>query len=272
LFADEAGATFFTCAGAGSGVEGTACTLNEECAVGLTCFGSTCRRWCASDPNSCGAGQACGGVDQYGGRALGACCQVPAGQACDWATDCGCPSGQTCEDEGGIRFCRAVAPSVAESFGPCSVNADCPALHSCFGGACTPHCNTAADCASPDATCFPIGLVEDPLVPFNGLCSRSCDPIAPQAPLSGFEACNPDQVCLDLFLESGAAFYTCLLPGAVPEGGDCSLDNCEAGLTCIGTCFRYCELGTTCDTGACQTDPPLPPIPELGAGLCPLPE
>lgn len=265
------GSTFFACGSEGTGQDGAPCASDGECVAGLGCFGSACRRWCAQDENTCGDGQGCAVVLESAGRDLGSCCQIPEGRACDWATDCGCDPGLTCAEDIGVLSCRSVRAEPAPPYSACLVDAECPVAHECVLGACVQHCVSSADCPTPETLCVPlVGEAADGV----GVCARNCDAFSPEAPAPGFDACGPGLACSD-FVADGldGGFFMCRPAGPIGEGGDCTAEECAAGLVCFGgTCFSYCELGTSCAAGDCgQTDPPVPAVGGRALGVCPLP-
>jgi hypothetical protein len=257
---------YFSCAIPGIVPDGGACQFHPECAAGLGCFGSVCSRWCAS-ATDCGDGFACSNITEESGLALGFCCAVPAGQTCNPTTNCGCNAGTTCAVENGEAVCRPVQQGGVGPYEACDADAQCPAQHVCIDGACALVCGNSNDCGTPEARCYvPNGTA-------TSVCSRSCDPLSPQAPAPGYEPCGAGLTCTDFFVDTGL-FFTCMRPGLLPEGAECSTDEtpapCQEGLSCFDVCEPFCEIGTTCDTGDCLlVNPPYPVVNGREVGICP---
>jgi hypothetical protein len=147
------------CITAGTGKTGTACTLETDCAAGLTCSEDLCRPYCTSAE----VGSNCTGTS--GGAPLGVCLQfdstsdVPIPQDSFCLFKCSlwpnsCPAGQGCipfETIGGVYYSDChVAGTVAPS-GSCTSDSDCIAGSGCFGtttGVCAQYCRTTTDCGA----------------------------------------------------------------------------------------------------------------------------
>lgn len=255
------------CAAGGTAGQDQSCTDDFDCAPGLECFFGSCQRWCAPEPGSCGSGYVCSNVFPFAGRELGRCCQPPAGQQCDWATDCGCGADETCSaDDAFVSFCTPVAPDPVEPYAACSSATECPKWYTCVGGNCMSRCRESAHCAQGNACIqFTEGNGE-------GVCARNCDALAPQAPAAGFEDCANDLTCIVTAVAGVGASY-CFTPGAVPVGGDCETTfDCAAELRCDqSVCRQHCDLaadscpnGTTCTAA----EPAIPSVGGRNLGVC----
>jgi hypothetical protein len=263
------------CVGEGTGVQGSDCEVDRDCASGFVCYVQTrvapfigsCERWCEPASGSCGAGLTCSGGATVYGRELGLCCPTPAGEVCDWATDCGCGPRESCERDGTApRYCRAVSATPVAPYALCTSDEECSARHTCVGDNCMRRCLQASDCDGGVA-CIRLSGQD-----VEGVCARTCDVIAPQAPAAGFQRCESGLTCI-IAGEVEATY--CFRPGTIEAGGDCTdTFDCSTGLICDqGVCRQYCDLdlttngcpnGTTCTLEA----PPLPIVGGRRLGLC----
>lgn len=254
------------CFVAGAGEQGSACSLQGDCAAGLACVFGTCQRWCDPAALACGAGLSCSNVFPQADRDLGLCCTPPSDRACDWVSDCGCGAGETCSRDGEL-FCRAVAAEPIRPHDPCSVDADCSVRHECIFGVCAQRCRQASDCTQQGVTCLPF-IDRDG----EGRCSRTCDALSPQAPATGFQPCPSGLTCFIAGSEDNGGSY-CRLPGTVAAGGECTdSDECNIGLRCNqGLCRQLCDLAAAqCPSGTdCQVaDPVVPTVAGRNLGVC----
>jgi hypothetical protein len=276
LFDGAAGTPpIFSCGSAGIGVQGSSCVARGDCAPGFDCFNGECERWCVPNEVGCTTGFICGAIGQTDGLELGSCCSVPAGKACDWLSECGCRTGESCSlNASNVRQCRVVStPPPSAPYQVCSVDSDCPALHSCYIGSCMQHCKVSADCGWENAVCYIVIDVAGGPVPETGLCTRNCDVLSPSAPEAGFQPCGVGLTCAD-FVSPEGAFFDCNAAGAGTDGSICtSVADCAIGFSCpTGVCARYCEVGVAggCPAGGeCIAEPTIPSIGGRALGLCP---
>lgn len=261
-----------TCAEPGPREQGTACTDSAQCVQGLACVDGLCLAFCALDASACGGGMFCRELPRRAEHNLGYCCEAPpAGQDCQWVTDCGCAPDESCALDSTLSaFCRTLAPS-SEIVGPyeaCAGNQDCPAHYTCSGNVCAQNCLAPTDCDSAGVAC---NLVSEG-TPF-GSCSRNCDVFSPTAPAPGFEPCGAGLTCANFFDNDngGIPYFACIAPGALAEGETCSAtSDCVAGLKCEDEiCMRYCTVGTdSCPNGATCIQQNTPVIAGRIVGLC----
>jgi hypothetical protein len=172
--------------------------------------GSPCTR-----PTDCGGGLTCG--------ADGAC------HAGDCGTS-GCPSGYVCKLSGGALACVATStppdagkPDTNPPFNGCNDDADCPspAGSRCLDGACVAPANQCSDgtqCAA-GSQCV------------QGACTPTCDSNA-QCP-KGYSCDQSKGVCTGNTTPCGAAADG---GGTCPSGTTCSQDHCVAPCGANGTC------------------------------------
>jgi len=145
------------CFPAGSGSEGSACTLGTDCSVGMTCIQYSasrfaCRALCTVDAE-CPTGYRC--VESFTCNAATAgrycarlCSDVTAaasvacapGFKCDFACDTPDPTPTTCDWEAGIL-----------RSGACTAQKDCAIGYNCISSLCTQTCRTNADCTTGGA-------------------------------------------------------------------------------------------------------------------------
>ena len=205
-----------------------------------------CQRVCSGDRGCVGqsACQATSPALIVEGQSLGTCCALFVGEVCNGVTDCGCADGQTCSLGG--TGCRALSSTPSESYGACRNDMDCPALHSCIDGVCKRHCRAAADCGSSGAQCVSTSRTYP-------VCTRHCDPAAPQQPRAGFQPCGAGLTCINY--SNGST--DCLVSAGGARGASCTVNtDCAPGSFCNtndGTCLPWCVVGgTACaDGGPC---------------------
>jgi hypothetical protein len=135
----------YACAPAGAVAPGGVCTIDGDCAAGLTCVGQ-CTPWCepATTPTTCaGTGAVCADFgDGFGGCQNNLCNAVA--QDCTTATD-GCypeALGLTCEAAG------SAAPGAT-----CVNPTDCVKGASCFSASGVKSCYTLCDPSAATSTC-----------------------------------------------------------------------------------------------------------------------
>jgi hypothetical protein len=105
---------------------------------------------------------------------------------------------------------------------------------------CLPVCHTTADCGEG---AFCANLAEG-----TGVCVRRCDPFGAD--------CAAGTQCTR-YSETGNTYdYSCAFAGAVPEGGDCSREQCAPGLECdrvahtlTAKCRAFCDEAHPCPAG-----------------------
>jgi hypothetical protein len=150
-----------TCVAAGTAGSGSLCSLETDCAAGVTCAASVCKPYCNAPGVTCPAAA--------GGPPLGLCVQIenengtPILQDSYCLLDCtlspnSCGAGQTCDivTINGSRYGNCVAAGTAAAGETCTSTTDCVAGTVCFntgsGFVCAQPCRTAADCASLTGT------------------------------------------------------------------------------------------------------------------------
>ncbi len=248
---EPGGAGYSDCfAAAGSAFDGAPCSAHADCPPDFRCDGQRCAAACGSDA-ACPDGLRCGGSsEELAGQRVGACCSIPEGQACDLLSGCGCAAGATCSlDPSGAVACRSLPAQPRAPYDSCAQHAECPARHSCIGGACKLHCNELADCGAEGAACAPASFAGAPL-PGVSFCARGCDVLSPQAPGAGLRACGAGATCIDSALELGAT--DCIAAGNGAQGASCTLESdCAPGFDCVlGRCERWCTPdGSECGLG-----------------------
>ncbi len=150
------------CATAGTGMGGSACTTNAQCAAEYECVNfsrgatpaSMCSRMCATDAQ-CGGGLCIYTLnDGAGGTIPGLMlCSRP----CDPVNQTGCATGLFCtlfqETAGSMRaFTDCTAPAGGGTqFAPCATEADCAAGFACIDAGFGPQCSHW--CRYPGGTC-----------------------------------------------------------------------------------------------------------------------
>lgn len=236
----------------GVAAAGQACQADGDCLVDLSCERGRCQVPCDANAAVCEEEQRCGGFAAKAGRQLGTCCTPPSDQACDLVTDCGCSAMAKCivaVPEPLTTACRALASPVLAPYSQCNSAVQCPRGHSCLGGTspdgsfigtCRRNCDTVQDCGSDGLHC--LASVNSAV----GYCTRGCDPLAPQGPRDGFNACGPGASCVGSTF--GGTFHTdCVPAGPSDEGMPCSASlvaQCGTGLECLGgVCTRSCSPG-----------------------------
>ena len=137
--------------------EGADCTGGSTCQAGLGCFGSVCKRYCAtsSDCPSIGGVQSCDQTtwssdktDILGVKVCERVCD-PAHPQSPKAPLLSCPAGFNCSsDTSGLSYCIKASPLPAGS--TCSTEEDCPAGSYCSATSnlCTRYCLSTSDCAA----------------------------------------------------------------------------------------------------------------------------
>ena len=133
------------------------------------------------------------------------------------------------------------------------------AVDTCDNTQCTNAClNPDMDTAACDAKTTQVGACATDTAKFP------CNPITNAG-------CKAGEQC-DYAIGMGADdTFVCFpldpMPTSVCE--DCSMHFCGAGLTCIGTCARYCCDNTDCGTGICSKTTAQVDKPGMGAvGIC----
>jgi hypothetical protein len=227
---------------AGNGICGAGCVDNAGCG-GETCLlldglemdgicGVTCT---PASPTECEAEETC--VPTPGDPLVGAC--ILGGASCD--------------------------PAVPDS----CVGVSQPACVALDGlpteGACMPPCfvQDPAGCEGAPLDCH---AKTDPMW-HSGSCfgqADACDPIAQSG-------CDAGQTCTVM---GGGPFggvaYVCDEAGSVPEGDDCSSDDCEEGLACVEeVCSEFCDpLNDNCTVGTCMDISVTLYLPADTIGVC----
>lgn len=226
------------------------------------------------DAGGGGVDMGMGGVDMgMGGLDMGMARDMGTmGGACTYGGGCNLTSTSSCPpDSGGARqgcYPDMTAPACHPAGtvavgGACTALNDCDAGSVCLGtGTCAKLCCSATDCPTGQS-CTPLGDGSgNPLPNGVGFCHAptACTPV----PNTG---CAAMQQCTTTAADGST---DCFPTGPVAEGGDCSSDNCAAGLGCFnmgagtaGHCYRFCRraMGTTSNpdcTGTATT---------CGAGL-----
>lgn len=243
-FVPEAGSGYTDCfAATGTSLEGAACSVHTDCPSDFRCEGQRCSAACGADV-ACASGLRCGGsLEELAGQRVGACCSIPAGHECDLLTGCGCAPGSACSLDGaGAVVCRTLPAQPGAAYGRCEQAAECPARHSCIGGACKLHCTAEAGCGADGTQCLPVTFESEPL-PGVSFCARGCDVITPRAPAAGLRACGPGASCVAVTDELGGT--DCVAAGAGTQGAQCELAlDCAPGFGCfLASCERWCTPG-----------------------------
>ena len=252
----------FTAAGTSSGytdcvaaaptsTEGGTCQANTDCPAGLACSAGRCQRYCDAGDNACPVGLTCAGVEARGAQQVGTCCQIPAGDACDSVSDCGCGAGETCGWDGntGATLCRPLADVVLDSGDTCNLDEQCPQSHSCVAGTCSQHCYFASDCEEQGSVCTGVSFGQGTIAG-RSVCSAACDPLFRSNP--DFTPCRAGTSCIKYADVAGRPdYFSCGVPGTVPENGACSVNpDCASGLACFGSsCQRWCATAADCGAG-----------------------
>lgn len=196
--------------------------------------------------SDCGEGARCVGFEPalgYAGHEYGRCLCAPTnGAACDPATDCGCDPGTTCRalDEPDTFGCFSLVGASVEPYASCSVDRQCPALHSCIHGVCKKHCDSLDDCSGEGAACIPPDASAGAL----GYCAHDCDPVSPTVSVAGLPACGSDAQCFPfdgVSSEGTEGFGLCT---ACSDACGAPNDICEDGGP--SSADALCEPGTDC--------------------------
>ena len=158
-----------TCAVAGTGALGVACTTVNDCAPGFGCLGisadasrviNQCYTHCDVD-GDCPAGSICGGINDATGMPISGAGACSVG--CDLGTGGGCVAGGRCtayQETGGTMrwYTDCVGPVGAGGRGAACTNVlDCQAGYACVGMTCLPWCQnpgvigTAGGCRASEA-------------------------------------------------------------------------------------------------------------------------
>jgi hypothetical protein len=132
-------------------------------------------------------------------------------------------------------------------------------------GACMPPC-FVQDPVGCDGTPLDCHAKTDPIW-HSGSCfgqPDACDPIAQTG-------CGASQTCTIMGGGPlGGVAYVCDDAGSVPEGDDCSSDDCEEGLACVeDVCSEFCDpLNDNCTTGVCTDISAVFYLPADTIGVC----
>ncbi len=219
-----------SCAPPGPGPVGSSCVLDSDCAKGLTCgFTGRCTGFCDPwFPSDCGedrGGPKCISYGDYTGF---------CGTACNpLEQDCPEPGDACFASPFGGGFCApaGAVPDGERCDGPtaCRKGSSCMQLSPESDFFCLPLCRTSAGSCGSGGTCVALG--EGGL---GGCVGAACDPVL-RAGCAAGQGCYWDEPSLG---------YACLPAGSGPAGAACALDSdCLPGLTCAGTCVRYCRPG-----------------------------
>lgn len=147
-----------TCAPAGTGGDGDACTMIQDCQEGFVCDNGAgvCRHYCCDGADTgCPTGQSClvSIVDDMMMPTGVGICRIP--DTCDLLAQTGCTDGQGCYPGGGDGTVLCVGAGTAASGEACSFANDCVPGAVCLAtNTCATLCNTTdmTGCADGD-TC-----------------------------------------------------------------------------------------------------------------------
>lgn len=193
-----------------------------------------------------GTGNAGTGNAGSGGSGATTCTSPSGLGTCDTWTQCGCNAGQMCQIRSTDGTTSCYVAGTGAPYSMCSNSDGCAAGFDCVSGACQQYCDTAADCPTSFDECGEVGSnTGGTFTPFPGfrICSRTCNPAAPQSGTSPFKACGAGLACVQF--ETGAS--SCMTPGTGIHHSTCvnSLD-CLAGLICVGVSATQAECRTGC--------------------------
>lgn len=151
------------CYPAGVKPHGEACSLANDCTLGVLCVAGQCRTLCdytgANSAAACKPGVPCEKLifDGAGevGQGVGVC--KPAA-ACDPLSDSGCPEGQKCNPSGWFKSCAS--PGSGANGAVCNASSQCGVgllchIGSSGSGVCQPRCSTSGGgpvCAAGSCT------------------------------------------------------------------------------------------------------------------------
>jgi hypothetical protein len=126
---DIAGSATAACVTAGTAAEGANCSLNTDCAAGLTCLGGVCHAFCPTADVACPGGEC---VQAGEGQPQDLVCLISCGPAPET-----CKAGQTCEvatlTATGAFVSDCETPGTVAAGGTCTGNSDCGAGLGCIG-------------------------------------------------------------------------------------------------------------------------------------------
>lgn len=228
---------------ASGGVEASCWESRTDCSTIVSCglddigaCSSGRKVYCAaSDDNRCCVPPAVGGT-----------CNIPA---------CGCPAGQVCYPNTKATGLTCVASTGLTDGTTCLGKTDvCAEGLGCFGGMCSPYCETVSDCPTVDGARACDQTYWDKDQPIDGVsvCSRVCDPVTPQKPRSPLLACPVGFGCAAGDSNPGAS--DCIRQaGTLTAGATCSTtSDCAPGHYCStgSLCYKYCYTSADCPTGS----------------------
>ncbi len=180
----------------------------------------------------------------------GGCPVTCKSATCDVFPQCGCKSGEKCQDlinsSNGSVSTACVPDGTVSREGACKESRECVAGTTCVDGVCRPYCNTKVDC-SGDAPCVSILTGDDGGVDVEDIkvCVTPCTP-------GVLGACATGTSCTN-YTDTDLQF--CVLPQS-----PCPFE--EDGRCDDQTGARYCAAGTDkldCAPQNCATTPPNPP-------------
>jgi hypothetical protein len=200
------------------------------------------------------------------------CAKVGASKTCGLAPQCGCPSDQTCDlNTSGDTLC--VGPAGINGEGNlCSNTGSCAVGLSCvWGNACHRFCSApGAPCGNDAGLCVQLKDNADAAIPNLMLCEVRCQLQDPNACGGGGVGCFPSS--------AGTGGSDCARAGNGAVDAPCTyLDDCQAGLGCIGVqgsqaqCRKWCRVGQNGDCGGQTCGALNPPLVINGVtyGSCP---
>jgi hypothetical protein len=182
---------------------------------------------------------------------------------------CGCPCGLACVLTSEGRKCTT--PGTNGLGEACSENSDCEPGLACLGSnggnACTPYCDTDAQCTA--SVCWAGS------VPGTGACPHACN-------LATQTGCPAGQDCFSLrgpSIDDGTIVRSALCgikPASGSPGTDCTNESntnwiCGPGLLCVNNrCEEYCDLAApSCPSGqSCTRFSPTLQVGDIEYGAC----
>jgi hypothetical protein len=200
------------------------------------------------------AGPMGSGADSGTPTDAGTCEKMSPGDPCGLDPQCGCGSSQTCDFSGTTLGC-VTAGSAPVGHG-CASTASCAPGLTCFNGACRPYCSSSGDAGceaklAEGGTCVQIiGPDGGPIRGYD-VCTFDCQ-------LQDPNACGTNGSLVAGCVYDGVGGTDCEAMGLMGIGASCqSLNDCQPGLVCAGTCLPWCRVGLSpsdCGDGeACQT-------------------
>jgi len=256
----------------GTGVEGSACSISDDCATGLTCNRSKlCARYCQEDADCSGQGKCVSWRDPTtrtqvaGSESCSRWCDPLTGTECLPLTGCFASVMTSIDPHAACGAIDLTAQVNAGAMGAlCKGYDQCAAKLSCaeFGPTvCTPFCRRDSDCPADAPHCYLNGgLIEAPNTPIGQCVIWPCNEAVLPAPPTWQE--SPIWIQADYML--------CQAACGDLGSEDCVRRHCKRGsewLDCLGVAMRACAgapggpcrseyaAATCCAVGACDQRP-----------------